>query len=166
MNKKLLIIGTIIASIGLTGCADKTPGEEDIMPVEDVDVDNDDNDADTGDAEGLKAEDKEGKTEMNDEEMIDESDYIAKVKMIEKGQGNLELKVLDNIKGDITADKVPNVESLEKHRTYLVFLKNEDGKVEVTNGDDSLILLEGDNHEIFEKINKKHRNNEMDIEIE
>ena len=111
MNKKLPLIGAIVATLALTGCGYKNSGEQDIIQIEDTDKD-------------LVDDSKEENTAMTDDEMIDQSDYIAKVKMIEKGQGNLELKVLDNIKGNINADKIPNTELLEKHRTYLVFLKD------------------------------------------
>ena len=49
---------------------------------------------------------------------------------------------------------MPNTENFQQNRAYVIFLKDIDGKVEPTNGNKSYILLEGDNHEIFEKINK------------
>lgn len=94
------------------------------------------------------------KTDMTDEEMIESSDYIAKVKMIQKGQNKFELKVLENIKGNINASNIPNTDKFNQNRAYVIFLRDTDGNIEPTSGDKSYILLEGDNHEIFEKINR------------
>ena len=91
---------------------------------------------------------------MTDEDMIENSDYIAKVKMIQKGQSTFELKVLENLKGSLNGKQIPNTENLNQNRAYLVFLKDVDGNLVPTNGTDSYVMLEGDNHVLFEKINK------------
>lgn len=86
--------------------------------------------------------------------MIEEADYIAKVKLITRGQKTTELKILQNIKGVISENAVPNLE-LQKNRAYLVFLKEEENNVTLVEGDDSVILLEGNQNELFKKINKQ-----------
>lgn len=93
------------------------------------------------------------------DDMIDSSDYIAKIKLIQKGEDKTQLKVLDTIKGNISASDLPVIDNLELNRAYLVFLKKVDSTVVLTDEFNGVILLEGDNHELFEKINKKiHKN--------
>lgn len=86
--------------------------------------------------------------------MISESDYISKIKLITKGKNKTEIKVLDNIKDVILAKDLPELD-LKENRAYLVFLKDDGGELVLVNEDDSLVLLEGDNHELFERINKQ-----------
>lgn len=113
-----------------------------------------DNDNDTTVTEGEKGVDTVDNAVMTDEEMIENSNYIAKVKMIQKDQSTFELKVLENLKGSLSGKEIPNSENLNQNRAYLVFLKDVDGNLVPTNGKDSYVLLEGDNHVLFEKINK------------
>lgn len=91
--------------------------------------------------------------------MIDSSEYISKIKLIKKGETATELKVLDNIKGNLSSGDLPAIDSLELNRAYVVFLKKADNTVVLTDEAAGVILLEGDNHELFEKINKKVHNN-------
>lgn len=171
MRKKLLIIGTIVASLGLAGCGDNNTGtNNDVNEQTQNDVDKDGSEAETdieveendsvNDSEENikdKGEDIIDKIEdatMTDEQMIEESEYIVKVKKIEKEKNNFEIKILENLKGNLSAEDIPNADTLEKNRAYLVFLKVQDGGVVPVNDKKSFILLEGDNHEIFEKINK------------
>ncbi len=100
-----------------------------------------------------------GNTELDPlDAMIDSSDYISKIKLIKKGQDATEVKILDNIKASLSETTLPEIDNLELNRVYLVFLKNLDNKVVLTDEKDSVILLEGDNHELFEKINNQvHR---------
>lgn len=150
-------------------CGDSNTGNNDNIDVnEDVqnDADTDDTEIEDKDREdngGLKEDledagedikDKFEEVTMTDEQMIQKSEYIVKVKKIEKEKNNFEIKVLENLKGDLSATDIPNADTLEKNRAYLAFLKVEDGAVVPTNGKKSYILLEGDNHEIFEKINR------------
>lgn len=174
MKRKLLIIGAIVTSIGLTACdsnekvdpnqdesvednidndSEETKDQEEIDKDEDIETEEIE-DEDNEDVKENEEENEGGDIIMSQDEMIEKSDYIAKVKMIQKGQDTLELKILDNIKGKLSKEDIPNTDLLKKNRAYLVFLKSGDAGVEPTNGDNSYILLEGDNHEIFEKINK------------
>lgn len=91
--------------------------------------------------------------------MINQSDYIAKIKRIQKDSGGIDIKILENIKGSLSNENLPVVESLEINRVYLVFLKDEDGSIVLTDKNNSLVLLEGDNSEIFEKINREIHGN-------
>ena len=176
MKRKLLIIGAIIASIGLTACGsneevDPNLGVEDKVDKENEDIIEDDEIEEDIETKEVEQDEREGEGTYEDEadiiedgkggdiimsqdEMIEKSDYIVKVKMIQKGQDNLELKILDNIKGKLSKEDITNTDLFKKNRAYLVFLENGDNGIEPTNGDNSYILLEGDNHEIFEKINK------------
>lgn len=181
MKKRLMLIGAILMIGSLTACNSnentKVP-EERVGNVKDGDENLDKGDTIEQDSnqeevkenkideninkdkeeekenENEKEEEKEEQTEMSDEVMIENSDYIAKVKMIQKGQNKFELKVLENIKGSINASDVPNTENFQQNRAYVIFLRDVNGTIEPTNGNKSYILLEGDNHEIFEKINK------------
>lgn len=163
MKKKLLIISTLALMLSITACntdnADNTPNETEDNQVKDnqdnVDVEDNNNDIkeDLEDV-GEDIKDKVDNITMTDDEMIEQSDQITKVKMIEKGKNEFELKILENLKGDLSREDIPDTSNLEKHRAYLIFTKVEDGKIVPTNGDKSYILLEGDKHEIFEKINK------------
>ena len=173
----LTLIGLILA-FALMGCnADnETDLDEDQVAIDDVQddeqevVDTDELEVEDEEDENLLEEKKPEETadeETADEDtaadsdivMIRESDYIAKIKLIKKGSDTSEIKVLENIKGNLTYDNLPAMESLELNRAYLVFLKDADGSAVLTDTDNSLILLENDNHEIFEKINKEIHNN-------
>lgn len=164
MKRKLLVISAIVASISLTACgSDGTQNNIDSEPLTETEEskgvvkDAIDTAKDTiKDAKDV-VEDINEKTDnvnMTDEEMIEASDYIAKVKRIQKGKDVFELKVLENIKGNLTGKDISKADSLNENRTYVVFLRDVDGVLEATDGTDSYILLEGDNHKIFEKINK------------
>lgn len=146
MKKKLLIISTLTLMLSLSACnTNNTPNQTEDNQIEDnVEVEED-------------IKDKIEKATMTDDEMIEESDQITKVKLIEKEKNTFELKILENLKGNLSKEDIPDTSSLERNRAYLIFTKVEDGKIVPTNGDKSYILLEGDNHEIFEKINK-HKN--------
>lgn len=127
--------------LGLVACSsdeDETPNNDNVV------VDEDDNDKD-------EEENEDVSDDMD--EMIEEADYISKIKLITKGQDEKEIKVLENIKDPLSKEDLPEL-ALEENRAYLVFLENEDGKVVLVDEEDSLVLLEGDNHELFEKINK------------
>lgn len=91
--------------------------------------------------------------------MINESDYIAKIKLIKKGSDTAEIKILENIKGNLSNKDLAAIEDLELNRTYLVFLKDEDGSLVLTDENNSLILLEGDKGDIFEKIDREVKGN-------
>lgn len=173
-SKKLpLALMGLVLAFALMGCnADnETNLDEDQVAIDDV-QDEEQEVVDTDELEVEDEEDKnlveEGKPEETVDEdtaadsdiiMIRESDYIAKIKLIKKGSDTSEIKVLENIKGNLTHDNLPAMENLELNRTYLVFLKDADGSAVLTDIDNGLILLEGDNHEIFEKINKEIHNN-------
>ena len=85
------------------------------------------------------------------------SDYIAKVKMIQKGKNKFELKVLENIIGNINASDVPNTDLLKPNRTYVILLRDVDGKKQPTNGKESYVLLEGNNKKIFDAVYEMFR---------
>ena len=149
----LMLLMIMFLLVGLVGCSstnDEKP--EDKNPV----VDNETDKEDEEDEDEADEEDEEVIVVEEDviDKMIDDSMYISKVKLITKGQKGTEIKVLDNIKAVVTEDQLPALE-LKENRVYLVFLKDVDGKVELTDVDNGLVLLEGDNHELFEKINKK-----------
>lgn len=161
MKKKLLIISTLTLMLSLSACnTNNTPNQTEDNQIEDnVEVEEDNKSDIKEDLEdvGEDIKDKIEKATMTDDEMIEESDQITKVKLIEKEKNTFELKILENLKGNLSKEDIPDTSSLERNRAYLIFTKVEDGKIVPTNGDKSYILLEGDNHEIFEKINK-HKN--------
>ena len=143
INKKKIFMSllAVFLLLGLVACSsdeDETPNNDNVV------VDEDDNDKD-------EEENEDVSDDMD--EMIEEADYISKIKLITKGQDEKEIKVLENIKDPLSKDDLPEL-ALEENRAYLVFLENEDGKVVLVDEEDSLVLLEGDNHELFEKINK------------
>lgn len=145
-KKILLSLIAIFVIVGLVGCSSNEKNPVDKNPV----VDNDD--------KGEENTDQDTNLEVDDTEvMIANSTYISKIKLITKGNKDSEIKVLDNIKQVITADKLPQLD-LQENKTYLVFLTNEGDSVVLTDKVNGLILLEGDNHELFEKINKQVHN--------
>lgn len=137
----LLSLLMMFLLVGLVGCASNDGDQEPVVknPVVDADEDEDE----TEDADELDEID----------EMIKESKYISKIKLITKGEKASEIKVLDNIKDIITPDRLPEL-TLEENRVYLVFLKDDGNQVVLTD-DEGVVLLESDNHELFEKINKQ-----------
>lgn len=151
-NKKFLtsILVIFLLLFTIVGCTSKNDEEvEKDNPV--VDNSGDKNEDETENED----EDEEDTDEITDATtlMIENSDYISKVKLITKGNANSEIKVLENIKDVISASELPALE-LEENRAYLVFLKNDGDNVVLVDGENSVVLLEGDNHELFEKINK------------
>lgn len=156
MKRKLVIIGIIITSIGLTACSKNQVTPEEIE-VKDENIDDKSQEIkneDQVDKNVGKDETEGGDIIMSQDEMIEKSDYIAKVKMIQKGKDTLELKILDNVKGKLSKGDIPRTDLLKKNRAYLVFLKTGEKGIELTNGESSYIILEGDNNELFEKINR------------
>lgn len=160
----LTLIGLVLAFALIACNADnETDLDEDQVAIDDVQ----DDEQEVEDEEDKNLVEEEKTEETVDEDtaadsdivIIRESDYITKIKLIKKGSDTNEIKVLENIKGNLTHDNLPAMESLELNRAYLVFLKDTDGSAVLTDTDNSLILLEGDNHEIFEKINKEIHNN-------
>lgn len=110
-------------------------------------------------------EDKDDKESSNDktngksiDEIIDSSDYIVKVKVTMTPSGKSGLELLDSIKGDISNEDLPIVEGLKHNSNYVLFLKNQDGNVVLTDEEEAAIILEGDNHELYKEINKKVNN--------
>lgn len=156
MKKSRILIGLMIVflAIGLVGCSNDDKDANDQPPVVENE-DKDDEEAEDDDEEAEEAEDTENDEDVDDvDQMIDDAKYISKIKLITKGDKGSEVKVLDNIKAVLNKDNLPEL-NLEENRTYLVFLKEEAGNLVLVDEDDGLVLLEGDNHELFEKINKK-----------
>ena len=163
-SKRIAIaILTLVLVFAFAGC--KANNDEDANEStnsetsvnENVETPDDNEEADNEEADNEEA--KEAKEENDETDpvdaMIEEADYISKIKLITKGKDNKEIKVLDNIKGNLTESDLPNLMDLEENRAYVVFLKDEDNKVVLIDDSVSIILLEGDNHKLFEKINKK-----------
>lgn len=170
MKKLSLLLLGLVLTFSLIACSPNNDDEEiegqDLDQEEDVDQDEEEEKI-VEDEEEVDEEEEQDLTE-DDEEitpgdpidvMIDESDYIAKIKLITKGKDNTEVKVLDSIKGNISSSDLPAMNNLEDNRAYVVFLKDEDGKVVLTDEEEGIVMLEGDNHKLFEKINKKVHNN-------
>lgn len=133
--------------IGLVGCGtNETTGEEIDTPEEAVEEIEDEDIEEVEEAETAEADETT--------QMVQDADYISKIKLITKGKNNTEIKVLDNIKAVLSAADLPSLD-LKENRVYLVFLKDDGNEVILVNGDDSVILLEGDQHELFEKINQE-----------
>ena len=90
--------------------------------------------------------------------MIESSDYISKIEVISIGQDNADIKVLDNIKKDLDPASLPEIPELEEGKTYLVFMKDEGDTVTLTDETEGIILLEGDNKDLYEKIDQQVNN--------
>lgn len=152
----LSILGTALVGCGANETADEaTTGTEEVAEVAEV--------QEVAEVEEVAEIEEVAETEESDEvaeamgkteQMIRDADYISKIKLITKGQDRTEIKVLDNIKAVLSAKDLP-ILNLEENRVYLVFLKDDGDEIVLVNGDDSVVLLEGDNHELFEKINKE-----------
>ncbi len=167
INRKIgLVLTTLVLAFSLAACSkDPAPVVPEVPQVETPEAPAPEVEAPVVDADILPApETEEEKPEPEADfdpidEMIDSSDHIAKIKLIKKGQDKTELKVLDSIKGNISSGDLPAIDNLELNRAYVVFLKDVDGKAILTDEVEGVVLLEGDNHELFEKINKKVHNN-------
>ena len=134
-----------MVGIGLIGCGTNESTDEEIAAPEEV----------VDEVEEAKTAEHEETAEADETtQMVQEADYISKIKLITKGKNNTEIKVLDNIKAVLSAADLPSLD-LKENRVYLVFLKDDGDEVVLVNGDESVILLEGDQHELFEKINQE-----------
>ncbi len=162
MKKRLIIIGPVVIMFSLTACSTKEKTTTIKEPTGNVE-DTKDKVAEEKSVEPVKKEVKvkEEKpsepVKMSYEEMVKSSDYIAKVKMIQKGKNKFELKVLENIIGNINASDVPNTDLLKPNRTYVILLRDVDGKKQPTNGKESYVLLEGNNKKIFDAVYEMFR---------
>lgn len=147
-NKKVLSSVFVLSMVGtgLVGCStnetadDATTDTEEIVEDEEV--------------EETEESDQVAEAKGRTEQMIRDADYISKIKLITKGKNNTEIKVLDNIKAVLSAKDLPTLQ-LEENRVYLVFLKEDGDDIILVDEDNSVVLLEGDNHELFEEINKE-----------
>lgn len=150
----LILIGLILV-VSLVACGSDNTDKDELDTNEDSMATDDIQD------EQLEAEEDEDNTEDVDsiDEMIESSDYISKIKSIQKGGDAEEIKILDNIKGSLSSTDLPAIEDLKMNKPYIIFLKDVDGNLVLSHEEDGLILLEGDNHELFEKINKKLHTN-------
>lgn len=95
-----------------------------------------------------------GKPAEGDYEALTEyADSIVKAKVI---ANTGEVKVLENLKGNVVpADLEAFKADMVGNKPYLLFLKEADGKMELAGSEtDSFVLLQGDQHEMFEAINK------------
>ena len=152
----LVLVG-LISAFALIGC-DSDDGENNTIENNDTPVSTPANEEAS---EAVDNETSDTDAETNEEAdadlapldaMIESSDYISKIKLIKKGQDSEEIKILDNIKAALSADDLPKIDTLELNRAYVIFLKDRDGHVVLADEADGVILLEGDNHELFEKI--------------
>ena len=162
MKNKKIILSLLAFSLLMMGLAGCSSNDNDDIDKDNAIVDETENEVSDEKEESEVKEDieesevKEENQDVSDkiDQMISESDYISKVKLITKGKNKTEIKVLDNIKDVILAKDLPELD-LKENRAYLVFLKDDGGEAVLVNEDDSLVLLEGDNHELFERINKQ-----------
>lgn len=166
MKKKILLASTIVLSLGLMACSPSSENEQ--VPVEDnVDKDTDDNvkdaedklddaqdDIDKAKDDLDDAEKDDSDRVMTDEEMIEEADYIAKVKIVEAEDGKLKAELIENLKGDILGEDIPNDENFKKDKEYVVFLKDENGKPEPIAKENHYREIKGTDDEILKKIDE------------
>ncbi|MDO5725624.1 MAG: hypothetical protein Q4P29_04895 [Tissierellia bacterium] len=154
-NKFISIFAALILVISMTACQNKEKVSENDTQIEETKLDSQ---TEETKEEAKETEEAPAKENMTEEEIIkqrlDNSDYLAKIKLISKGPKGKEIKVLDSIKGILPHDKIQDLEGLTENRAYLVFMKEEDGNIVFTD-DESLILLEGDQDKLFETINKE-----------
>lgn len=90
--------------------------------------------------------------------MIQSSDYISKIKVISKTPDKTEIEVVDNLKKELSPEDLPEIPELEENKTYLVFLKDQNNTVVLNNEQESYILLENENIDLYEKINQQINN--------
>ena len=161
-------LSLLLAFLLLTSCASKEDKTEDTPATEEVESEEEQEEADNTENETEEpkeeTEDVEVETDASDSEnneeaegpmdtdrMIEESDAIAKVKYFHKN-GEKHYKILETFRGNFNESFEKPAVDLMENRPYLFFYKEENGKLVPTNGDDSYLLLEGDMHEVFEKI--------------
>lgn len=156
MKKKILLASTIVLSLGLMACSPDNTEEE--VPVEDnVDVDKDAEDKlddAEGDLDDKDADKDDSDRVMTDEEMIEEADYIAKVKIVEAEDGKLKAELIENLKGDILGEDIPDDENFKKDKEYVVFLKDENGKPEPIAKENHYKEINSEDDEILKKIDE------------
>ncbi|MDO5755129.1 MAG: hypothetical protein Q4P28_02730 [Tissierellia bacterium] len=163
------LLSLLLAFLLLTSCASEQEQTEETSTTEEVD-NGEQEVEDVEETKEDKVEEKEEETEdvkvetdaedespeesvgtMDTDQMIENSDAIAKVKYYHKN-GEKHYKILEIFRGNFNESfEKPTVDLME-NRPYLFFYREENGKLIPTNGDNSYLLLEGDMHEIFEKI--------------
>lgn len=157
----LLLVGLILV-FSLAGCNSKvdepntdiieTPqdgvGNEDITdPLDDNTIEGDVEDP-MGNTNDLAAMDG----------MIESSDYISKIKVITASGDNRKIEVLENIKKDLSPEDLPELANLEENKTYLVFMKDQDNTIVLTDEVEGVVPLENENTDLFETIKEKLNN--------
>lgn len=155
-KKTLLVLFGLLLIFFLIGCSTSNSDQEDLdidnekTPAENIQEDEVTEDLDTSyeDSEADSSDDVI-------DEMIESSDYITKIKLITKGKDAIEIKILENIKGRLAVKDLPPLDNLKNNASYVVFLKDLDDSIILSDQKNGIILLEGDNHKLFEKINKQ-----------
>ena len=90
--------------------------------------------------------------------MIQSSDYISKIQVMSTGPDNTDIQVLDNIKKELSPESIPELSQLEDGKTYLVFMKDEGDTLVLADETEGVILLEGENKDLFEQIDQQVNN--------
>lgn len=77
--------------------------------------------------------------------LISRSDYISRVELASTPDDDLELRILDNYKGNLSNIEFETPSNLAPNKVYLIFYKDdEDGNIAPTHGTQSFIALDGD----------------------
>lgn len=174
MKNKLFFASAIVLSLGLAACTPaeenkevevETPAVVDEQKTDTTDTDKevkedlDDAKDKIEDAETKVDEKAEGNVDnegvmTSDEDMIAAADYIARVKVVDVGDGLLKAELVEDFKGSLEGKEIPNDENFKKDMEYVVFLKDEAGKVVPVNDSNHYRAYNGPDDEIIDKIEK------------
>ncbi len=176
MKNKVFFASAIVLSLGLAACSPAEKNKE--VPVETPAVvdeqtketttttttttgktdPEDDAKQDLTDAkdkiktEEVKVEEKVDGLMTSDEEMIAASDYIAIVKIVDVGDGLLKAELVKDLKGTLEGKEIPNDENFKKDKEYVVFLKDDAGKVVPVNDANHYRDYDGENDNLVKKV--------------
>ncbi len=154
MNKKLTIT-LLTATLLLTACGkDKTVN----TPANNITTKNTQENVDTA----KPKEDEENITSSFDkelvDELIDESDYISRVRLQTSTAEGVNSTFLEDYKGDLSKIDLKLPKSLTPNTEYIIFYKDaEDGEIVPTN-DKSFIEIQDENDSNLIYIEKKYVN--------
>lgn len=151
MNKKLTII--LLVALFLTACGnDKTAN----TPANNISTKNAQENASTTKTK----EDEENITSSFDrdlvDELIDESDYISRVRLQTSTAEGVNSTFLEDYKGDLSKVELTLPKSLTPNTEYIIFYKDDDNGEIVPTNDNAFIEIQDENDSNLIYIEEKY----------
>lgn len=154
--KKALAISSLSLALILTACGqDKAQNEKAQQPL--------DTSPKLEESSPILNEDKEddqGTTREEVRKLMTQSDYISRVKLTQLGDGQTELTILDNYKGNLSNIEFPEPKNLSTNKEYLIFYRDDEEGNVVPTEKDAVIEVATKNDTILDYVEKTYAKEE------